>query len=178
MSQPPSSDQPDPWHPASDQPPSPYEQPASSYEQPPSPYEQPGRPGGEPPSQWAEPGRAGAGSGPQWGGPQQWGQQQSAYPPQAPYGQYGPPPGAGANRGTNVPAILSLVFAFVFAPAGIVLGHVAKRQIRRTGEDGEQLASWGLILSYVFTALYVLGCVGWIALVIWAGTDSGTGSYR
>ena len=50
-------------------------------------------------------------------------------------------------------AILSLVFAFVFAPAGIVLGHLAKRQIRRTGEEGDQLATWGLVLSYVFTGL-------------------------
>src|SRR5690606_5495120 len=42
--------------------------------------------------------------------------QQAAYPHPgyAPYQQ----------SGTNVMAILSLVFAFVFSPAGIVLGHV------------------------------------------------------
>ncbi|WP_435821021.1 DUF4190 domain-containing protein [Micromonospora musae] len=61
--------------------------------------------------------------------------------------------------GTNIMAILSLIFAFVFAPVGIVLGHVAKRQIRQTGEQGEGLATAGLVLSYIFTILFVLGFV-------------------
>ena len=89
-------------------------------------------------------------------------------------GQHGPYGQPGPGRGTNVLAVLSLVFAFVFAPAGIVLGHVAKRQISRTGEEGDQLATWGLILSYVFTALGALACCGWLALVVWAGSDGGT----
>ncbi|MFF0229859.1 DUF4190 domain-containing protein [Micromonospora sp. NPDC005254] len=104
--------------------------------------------------------------------PAHWGQQ-PPYPPQGPYGQYGPPP-SGPGRGTNVLAILSLVFAFVFPPAGAVLGHVAKRQIRTSGEDGDQLATWGLILGYAFTALTLLACCGWLALVIFSSTgDSG-----
>ncbi|MFV2017614.1 DUF4190 domain-containing protein [Micromonospora sp. LOL_023] len=82
-----------------------------------------------------------------------------------------PPPG----RGTNVLAILSLVFAFVFAPAGIVLGHLAKRQIRQTGEEGEPLARWGLILSYVFTILGLLACCGAFAAAIWSA--GGTTTY-
>lgn len=99
---------------------------------------------------------------PQYGQPQygqpQYGQQQ--------YGQqpaYGTPYQA-APPGTNIMAILSLVFAFVFAPVGIVLGHVAKRQLRTSGESGGGLATAGLILGYVFTALWVLGCAGLIIL--------------
>ncbi|WP_435054766.1 DUF4190 domain-containing protein [Micromonospora aurantiaca (nom. illeg.)] len=131
-------------------------------EQPPSPYEPPshGQPYGQP--QYGQ-------QHPQWG-------QRPPYAPQPPYGQYGPPgqgPGPGP-RGTNVLAILSLVFAFVFAPAGIVCGHLAKRQIRQTGEDGDQLANWGLILSYIFTAIGLLVCCGWIGLAIWANSDNGT----
>lgn len=131
-------------------------------EQPPSPYEPPshGQPYGQP--QYGQ-------QHPQWG-------QQPPYAPQPPYGQYGPPgqgPGPGP-RGTNVLAILSLVFAFVFAPAGIVCGHLAKRQIRQTGEDGDQLANWGLVLSYIFTAIGLLVCCGWIGLAIWANSDNGT----
>jgi hypothetical protein len=87
------------------------------------------------------------------------------------YGQYGQP-----SR-VNVLAILSLVFAFVFAPAGIVLGHLARRQIARTGEQGRQLATWGLILSYLFTALYLIGCCGWLALAGWAGSEGDGGAY-
>lgn len=105
--------------------------------------------------------------------------------PEQPPSPYEPPPGPhlgyhpgpyGPTRGTNLFAVLSLVFAFVFAPAGIVLGHLAKRQIPRTGEEGDQLATWGLILSYVFTALGVLVCCGGIALVIAAGSN-GNGYY-
>jgi hypothetical protein len=136
--------------------------PPGDPDQPPSPYEPPPY---EPPP-YGQP----------YGHPQQppWGQQ-PPYAPQPPYGQFGPPgQGPQTRGGPNVLAILSLVFAFVFAPAGIVLGHLAKRQIRQTGEEGEQLANWGLILSYIFTALGLLVCCGWIGLAIWANSDSGS----
>ncbi|SCL18309.1 DUF4190 domain-containing protein [Micromonospora inyonensis] len=101
---------------------------------------------------------------PYWGG-------QPPYPPPPAYGPYGPAPASGTM---NVMAILSLVFAFVFAPVGILLGHMARRQIRQTHEQGEQLAFWGLIASYVITGLYLLFCCGWLSLVVWAGANSGT----
>jgi len=102
---------------------------------------------------------------PQYGQPpygQQYGQPQYGQPQ---YGQpqYGQPaygtPYQSAPLGTNLMAILALVFAFVFSPAGIVLGHVAKRQLRTSGEAGSGLATAGLVLSYIFTALWVLGCI-------------------
>ena len=130
--------------------------PPGEPEQPPSPY--------EPPASYGQP------YGPQQ---QQWGQQ-PPYPPQGPYGPYGqgPPP----RGGPNVLAILSLVLAFVFAPAGIVCGHLAKRQIRQTGEEGDQLATWGLVLSYIFTAIGLIACCGWLGIAIWANnSDSGYG---
>ncbi|HEX7744762.1 MAG TPA: DUF4190 domain-containing protein, partial [Micromonosporaceae bacterium] len=75
-----------------------------------------------------------------------------AQPPHDSYPPYGQPPGYpppyGRPSGINIMAVLSLVFAFVFPPAGIVLGHVAKRQIRATGQEGGPLATWGLGLSY------------------------------
>jgi hypothetical protein len=55
-------------------------------------------------------------------------------------------------------AIMALVFAFVFAPVGIVLGHMARRQIAQTGEEGQGLATAGLIIGYILTGLTVLGC--------------------
>ncbi|GAA3929143.1 DUF4190 domain-containing protein [Actinoplanes auranticolor] len=67
----------------------------------------------------------------------------------------------GTVAGTNVMAILALVFAFIFAPAAIVLGAVAKRQIRQTGEQGTGLATAGFWLGIVFTVLGVL----WVAFV-------------
>ncbi|HEU4423116.1 MAG TPA: DUF4190 domain-containing protein [Pilimelia sp.] len=84
------------------------------------------------------------------------------------YPQYGTP-----APGTNIMAILSLIFAFVFAPVGIILGHVAKKQIKQTGEQGDGLATAGLVLSYIFTGLAVLGCcIGILIPIIASGTSS------
>jgi Domain of unknown function (DUF4190) len=67
-------------------------------------------------------------------------------------------------RGTNVMAILALVFAFVFAPLGIVFGHIAKGQIRRTGEGGSGLATAGLVLGYIFTIAWIISVVALFVL--------------
>lgn len=64
---------------------------------------------------------------------------------------------------TNVLAVLALVFAFLFAPLGIVFGHIARSQIKRTGEQGDGLALAGLILGYIFTAIGILFFIAWIA---------------
>jgi hypothetical protein len=70
-------------------------------------------------------------------------------------------------------AILSLVMAFVFAPAGLILGIVARKQIRRTGEDGAGLALAGIICGGIFTAIFVLLIVFWIiALVAFSSSGS------
>ena len=99
--------------------------------------------------------------------PQGYGQPGYAQPG---YGQGGyPPPGYGApgyppvyGRPTNTMAILALVMAFVFAPAGLILGIVARRQIRRTGEDGDGLALAGIIVGGIVTAIFVFLIVLWI----------------
>jgi hypothetical protein len=105
-----------------------------------------------------------------------------AYPPpaypQSPYGPgaYGQPPQpygyqypAPATAPTNTMAILSLVMAFVFAPLAIVFGHIARKQMRQTGESGDGLAMAGLILGYVFTAIAVLT----VALIVIAAVSFG-----
>jgi hypothetical protein len=74
-------------------------------------------------------------------------------------------------------AILALVFAFVFSPAAIIMGHVAKKQIRQTGEAGEGLATAGLWLGYIFTSLYVLLCGVWVVVFIIVGANSTTSTY-
>jgi hypothetical protein len=108
-----------------------------------------------------------------------YGQQPPAYG--QPYGApppYGPPMYAPASAATNTLAILSLVFAFVFPIAGIVMGHLARKQIRETGEQGEGLATAGLWVSYIFTALGVLFCAGYVLIIIFAvGNAASNGSY-
>jgi hypothetical protein len=90
---------------------------------------------------------------------------------------YGPPgyPLMGYPRPTNTMAILALVFAFVFAPAGLIMGILARRQIGRTGEEGSGLALAGIIVGSIFTAIYVLVILFWIvALAALSGTGTGT----
>jgi hypothetical protein len=74
---------------------------------------------------------------------------------QYPYAQTAP---------TNVLAIVALVSAFFIPVAGIVCGHLALGQIKRTGENGRGLALAGLIIGYVLTALIVLMIV--LAIII------------
>ena len=90
------------------------------------------------------------------------------------YGQpgFGPPPGYpppgyppyAYRAPTNTMAILSLVFAFFFAPVGLGLGIAARRQIARTGEEGSGLAMAGMIVGGIFTGFYVLIIVMYIVL--------------
>lgn len=63
----------------------------------------------------------------------------------------------------NTFATLSVVFAFVFAPIGAVLGHLGLAQVKRTGQRGHDRALIGVALSYTFTAAAV------VALVVWIG---------
>ncbi len=85
------------------------------------------------------------------------------YPPGYGPPGYGPPGYPPAYpRPTNTMAILSLVLAFVFAPAGIVLGIIARKQVAQTGEQGEGLALAGIIVGGIFTAIWVIVIVLWI----------------
>jgi hypothetical protein len=82
-----------------------------------------------------------------------------SYPGFQPYDPYRP----GKPLGTNGKAIASLVTAlaglvFCGLPsiAGLILGIIAMRECRRTGQDGHGLALAGTIIGGLITALFVL----------------------
>lgn len=52
-----------------------------------------------------------------------------------------------------------------------MFGHIAKRQIRRTGEQGSGLATAGLVLGYIFTIITV---IAWILFAIALANSPGT----
>jgi len=180
MTYPPPGGTPDPYQPQQPYGQQPGYDPTSPYSQ--DPYAAPasgapssGQPYGQPPPYGAP------SSGQPYGAPSS-GQPGYGQPP--PYGQpgYGQP-GYGqpyaqqpypAQAPTNTMAILSLVFAFIFSPAAIVMGHVAKKQIRQTGESGEGLATAGLWLGYIFTSLYLVVCAFYIIIAIFAIGSSNT----
>lgn len=74
-----------------------------------------------------------------------------------------PPPGSPRDE-ANVLATLSVVFAFVFAPAGLILGHLGLTQIRRTGQRGRDRALVGVTLSYVFITAAVVALIVGVTL--------------
>ena len=66
----------------------------------------------------------------------------------------------------NALAIIGFVLAFVVPPGAIVCGHIARRQIRTSHEQGDGLALAGLVLGYVFTGFIVLLVLVWLGVLI------------
>jgi hypothetical protein len=73
---------------------------------------------------------------------------QPGWPPTA-------PPAPLYAPATNEMAIAALILVFVFYPLGIVFGHVARRQIKRSREGGSGLATAALIIGYLQLAVLV-----------------------
>lgn len=126
--------------------------------------------------------------------PQHPGWDPTGQPPPTPPAPYGPPgyeqpgyaqpgygqpgygqPGYGqpvyVARPTNSLAIAALVCSLagllvvVSAPVGAVLGHMARKQIAQTGEQGDGMALAAIIVGWVLTGLFVCACVGYLALL-------------
>ena len=81
---------------------------------------------------------------------------QSPQPPQFTQGGPAGPSAPQPQAKTNTLAIISLVGAFFVSLVGIICGHIALKQIKRTGEKGRGLALAGTILGYVFFAATLL----------------------
>lgn len=97
------------------------------------------------------------------------------YPPPPPP-HYGAPYGAGpypypAPQPTNGMAIASLICAFVFAPLGIVFGHISLSQIKKSGEEGRGLAIAGLVISYLVTVLSIVVVIASIVFFTWMARE-------
>jgi hypothetical protein len=66
----------------------------------------------------------------------------------------------------TVLAIVALIASCVgFTVPGIVLGHIALHQIKKTGQAGHGLAVAALIVGYVLFVLIVLAVIAWFAFL-------------
>jgi Domain of unknown function (DUF4190) len=76
-------------------------------------------------------------------------------------------------------AIVALVASGIgFTVPGIVMGHIALRKIKQTGQAGRGFAIAALIVGYVLFVLTVAAVVAWIGFSIWvANIGSGFGSF-
>lgn len=62
----------------------------------------------------------------------------------------------GLNSRTNSLAIVALILGLTVAPIAIPFGHVARSQIKNSGERGDGLALAGLVLGYLSLASIVI----------------------
>jgi hypothetical protein len=85
---------------------------------------------------------------------------------------YGPPPGYGWRPPTNQLAVIALALTFVFPPAGLVCGILARRQLRRTGEGGDGLTLVAIIIGGISTTLVLVGLLLWISVLASIGNGS------
>jgi Domain of unknown function (DUF4190) len=89
------------------------------------------------------------------------------YYPKAP--GYPEPPVPRTNPFAVAALVCGIAQFFVLPGVGTVLalvfGYTARGQIRRTGEDGDGLATAGIILGWVGVVLVILVIVAFIALV-------------
>lgn len=94
----------------------------------------------------------------------------ASVPPAAPYGQpYGyaaaAPPQNSMALTAMILALVGIAF-WITAPVGAILGHIALKQIRQTGESGEGMAKTGIIVGWIITGLGLLCCAGYVIFFV------------
>lgn len=90
---------------------------------------------------------------------------------------YTPPPPA---PGTNAMAILSMVSSIlgltllpiVGSIIGVVTGHIARRQIRESGEQGHGPATAGVAIGYIGLALLLVAVIVVLLAIFVFGTTA------
>ena len=76
------------------------------------------------------------------------------------------PAAAWRTNGLAIAALVLGVCGFALLP--VILGHVALRQIRASGEGGTAFAVVGLVLGYLALAAYLVIAFILTAVTVWA----------
>ena len=84
----------------------------------------------------------------------------SNYPQNHAHPGYSPAQG---NK-TNGLAIASLITSFFISIVGIILGHIALSQIKRTGENGRGLAIAGLVIGYLGLFIGIIAAISMLGI--------------
>ena len=108
--------------------------------------------------------------------------QQPGYAPgYAPYGAGYGYPAPPANNGLAVASLVLGIAGLIIIPiigsiAGIVTGHIARKQIRERGEGGDGMAVGGLVTGYAGAALWIgiLAFAIGLPLLVFASAASAT----
>ncbi|NLA65260.1 MAG: DUF4190 domain-containing protein [Leucobacter sp.] len=73
---------------------------------------------------------------------------------------------------TNTLAIVAFISAFFVALAGVVMGHISLKQIKKTGEGGRNFALAAVIVGYVSLAVQLIVATVLIAVTVMYGSAS------
>lgn len=95
-------------------------------------------------------------------------------------GGYAYPPARANNTLAVVSLVLGIVGLFVIpflgSIGGVITGHMARKQIRETGEGGDGMAVGGLVTGYLGVAIYLLlGLLFLIPFVFFAASSTTVG---
>ncbi|MFL6130734.1 MAG: DUF4190 domain-containing protein [Mycobacteriales bacterium] len=82
-----------------------------------------------------------------------------------------PGPG-GPEQGIPLPR-LALAMSLLVSPVGLVLGVVARRRVRRTGEDGAGTALAAIVVGAALTAAYLLLVAALVVLLVLVRDQAG-----
>jgi hypothetical protein len=83
-------------------------------------------------------------------------------PAAAPYSA----PGAPVGAKTNTLSIVALILGFLVPIGGIITGHIALGQIKKTGEAGHGMALAGTILGYVLSVGWIVFWIVYIVVIV------------
>lgn len=69
------------------------------------------------------------------------------------------------TRSWNVLAVVAVVLGLVLSPFAAVFGYLALGQIRRSGQNGENVAVAAIVLGWIWTLVF--GVAGIVGGIIW-----------
>jgi hypothetical protein len=75
-------------------------------------------------------------------------------------------PAAPVGQKTNTLSIVALILGFLVPIGGIITGHIALGQIKKTGEAGHGMALAGTILGYVFSVGWIIFWIFYIVVIV------------
>ncbi|WP_018351528.1 DUF4190 domain-containing protein [Longispora albida] len=97
--------------------------------------------------------------------------------PYPPYGYYAAPP---RTNGLAIASMIVSIVAIAFCAGlpgivGAIMGHVAKRQVKERGEQGDGFALAGIIIGWISFGIFLLIVVVY-AVLIYIGINYGDSS--
>ncbi|MCL2453779.1 MAG: DUF4190 domain-containing protein [Micrococcales bacterium] len=95
---------------------------------------------------------------------------QPPYAQQAVYYQqtvYAPgPPSNGMAIASLISSLVGILVWGIGAVVGVILGHIAMKQLRTSGEAGKGMATAGLIIGYIQIGFWVLALLVWLVIIV------------